>query len=432
MDYLCPVKRKGLIILLTVTSLALAGIIITQLFWIHNAMQLRHEQFNHKVKFILKSTINELMEINRGEQKGMHEMGCRSYCEMNEKNIHDVIKPSTLDSIIRYEINYFNINTEFEYGIFPCDKDSLIMGKPGHHQQELFHSRHSAKLSCFWKTDCFKLNIHFPHQKEYIISQMGWWLVLSLAFMGVLVLGFFFTVYLMIRQKKLSDMKNDFVNNMTHEFKTPISTISITSELLMKQNINSNPEKVEKYASVIYDENARLKGQVERVLQMAVLDKGELKMKFSPVNVHEVIAEVTDAFSIPVSERNGELSVSLQAAEVMISADLMHFRNIISNLLDNALKYSKDTPQIEVVTRNEEAKIIICVRDSGIGISHEHQKQIFKKFFRVPTGNLHDVKGFGLGLFYVKTIVDLHGGSISLKSEPKKGTEFTLEFPLKK
>ena len=417
--------------LLGVTSIALAGIIITQLFWIHNAMQLRHEQFNHKVKFILKSTVNELMEINRGKQ-APPEGHCRSYCEIDEKNIMDVIRPATLDSIIRYEINYFNINTEFEYGIFPCEKDSLIMGKPGHHTRELFHSRHSTKLSCFWKTDCFKLSIYFPHQKEYILTQMGWWLVLSLAFMLILALGFFFTVYLMIRQKKLSDMKNDFVNNMTHEFKTPISTISITSELLMKGNINSNPEKVEKYASVIYDENARLKGQVERVLQMAVLDKGELKMKRTSVNAHEVIAEVTDAFSIPVSERGGSLSVSLQAEEPVLSADLMHFRNIISNLLDNALKYSQESPEITITTENSGDTLRIRVADNGIGISHEHQKQIFKKFFRVPTGNLHDVKGFGLGLFYVKTIVDLHGGSISLKSEPRKGTEFILEFPVKK
>ncbi|MFH0894654.1 MAG: HAMP domain-containing sensor histidine kinase [Bacteroidota bacterium] len=425
-------KRKGLIIILCITSLALAGIIITQLFWMHNALQLRQEQFNHKVKFILKSTINELMEINRDTETDTPNKNCRSICEMDDKNIFEVIRPATLDSIIRYEINYFNVNTEYEYGIFYCDKDSLIMGKSDHYRNELFRTRHTANLSCFWKNSCFKLGIYFPNQKSYLISKMGWWLVLSIAFMLILVIGFFFTIYLMIRQKKLADMKNDFVNNMTHEFKTPISTISITSELLMKDNVNRNPEKVERYAAVIYDENSRLRSQVERVLQMAVLDKGELKMKQALINVHDIIVEVVDAFSIPVSERKGTITTSLNAQNVEMFADPMHFRNVISNLIDNALKYSKEIPEIKITTESVNDRILISVIDKGIGISAEHQKCIFKKFFRVPTGNIHDVKGFGLGLFYVKTIVDLHNGNVNLKSELKKGTTFILDFPIKK
>ena len=224
-------------------------------------------------------------------------------------------------------------------------------------------------------------------------------------------------------------MKTDFVNNMTHEFKTPISTISLASEMLLKPRVNQSSEKTEKYANIIYDENSRLKNQVEQVLQIAVLDKGNFKLKKKEVNLHEIIEMAVDNFEMIIKQRCGKIITSLDADMATFYADPIHITNIIHNLMDNANKYSPEIPEISISTRNNEKGIILSVEDKGIGISPENQKHIFKKFFRVHTGNIHDVKGFGLGLYYVKTIVEIHGGTINLVSELKKGTKIEIYFP---
>jgi len=224
-------------------------------------------------------------------------------------------------------------------------------------------------------------------------------------------------------------MKTDFVNNMTHEFKTPIATISLASEMLLKPGINEMPEKTKKYASIIYDENSRLKNQVEQVLQIAVLDKGNFKLRKKEINLNELIEFATENFEMQIKQRNGKITTNLAASMSTFFADPDHITNIINNLMDNANKYTPETPEITISTRNSEKGIIMTVKDNGIGISSENQKHIFKKFFRVHTGNIHDVKGFGLGLYYVKTIVEAHGGSVTLQSELKKGTQFEIYFP---
>lgn len=225
-------------------------------------------------------------------------------------------------------------------------------------------------------------------------------------------------------------MKNDFINNMTHEFKTPISTISVTSELLMNPMVAESAEKISKYASVIYAENIRLKNQVERVLQVAMLDKGEDKLLFKSVDIHELITTITKNQHIQILERNGKLTLQLEAENHMIDADDHHLSNIFSNLIDNAVKYSKNEVDITISTYSNNKGIFIKFGDKGIGIKEEDQKYIFKKFYRVHTGDIHDVKGFGLGLYYVKTLVEAHKGSISLTSELGKGSVFNVFLPL--
>jgi two-component system phosphate regulon sensor histidine kinase PhoR len=223
-------------------------------------------------------------------------------------------------------------------------------------------------------------------------------------------------------------MKTDFVNNMTHEFKTPISTISISSEMLQKDLVAQSPERVKKYAQVIFDENARLKNQVEGVLQIAIFDKGDYKLKMKELDIHEIIRDRVKNFEVQVHERKGKLNNCLKAREHIIVADKVHIANIINNLLDNANKYSPEPPDILVSTSNKDGQIMIMVEDKGLGISRENQPHVYKKFHRLHTGDIHDVKGFGLGLFYVKTMVEVMGGTIDLKSELNKGSCFIVTF----
>jgi two-component system phosphate regulon sensor histidine kinase PhoR len=216
---------------------------------------------------------------------------------------------------------------------------------------------------------------------------------------------------------------------MTHEFKTPIATISLASEMLMNPQVSGAEDRIRKYAGIIYEENLRLKNQVEQVLRIAVLDKGTITLKLQTVDLHEIIGQIVRNFDLTIRERNGTIKMNLLAGRSQVIADRMHIENILTNLLDNANKYSPDPPQITVSTTNNDAGVFIVVKDKGIGISPENHKHVFKKLFRVHTGNVHDVKGFGLGLFYVKTMVEEHGGFIRLSSETGSGSSFELFLP---
>jgi len=217
---------------------------------------------------------------------------------------------------------------------------------------------------------------------------------------------------------------------MTHEFKTPIATISLSSEMLLKSEVNSFPYKTKRYAQVIFDENARLQKQVDQLLQLSVLEKGEYTLKLKEIDLHRIIRRMAGHFSVMAQKKGGMINTKLEATVHQIRADKTHLSNIISNLLDNAVKYSPEKPEIMISTRNERDRVIITVSDNGIGISPENRKEVFRKLYRVPTGNLHDVKGFGLGLYYVKTMVEAHHGSVRLNSELNKGTTFIVELPI--
>ena len=226
-------------------------------------------------------------------------------------------------------------------------------------------------------------------------------------------------------------MKSDFVNNMTHELKTPISTISLASQMLNDRSIPEEQKNLAQISRIIQAESKQLGFQVERVMQMAIFDHGQLKLKLEEVDIHDVIETVAQNFLLQLDKREGRLEFLPEAEDAVIEGDLMHLTNVVSNLLENAMKYTRRTPEIQIATRNENGFLIISVADNGIGISKEDQKRIFDKFFRVPTGNVHNVKGFGLGLSYVKLIVEQHHGLIRLKSEPNKGSQFDIHLPLR-
>jgi two-component system phosphate regulon sensor histidine kinase PhoR len=247
---------------------------------------------------------------------------------------------------------------------------------------------------------------------------------------AMLIAIFVYTIMIILKQKKLSNIKNDFINNMTHELKTPISTISLASQMLHDNSVSNTARTIEHVSNVILQESKRLSFQVEKVLQMAVFNEGRLKLKFKDVRINELINNVILNFELRVKSKDGTLHSSIAAENDLVKGDEVHITNVIFNLLDNAMKYTKGKPEIEVSTENKKDVIVISVKDNGIGIAKEHHDQIYERFYRVPTGNVHDVKGFGLGLSYVKKIIDSHQGKIKVESALNKGTKFMIYFPL--
>ncbi len=276
------------------------------------------------------------------------------------------------------------------------------------------------------------LSIFFPNRTNFIIRSLGFMGVSSSILTLFLIFAFTITLFIVFKQKRLTDMKSDFVNNLTHELKTPISTISLASQMLNDKSIAPSDKNYDRISGIITEESKRLGYQVERVLQMAKFDQGDLKLQFKEVSIHEIIESVIANFILQVDAKNGMLIPSLHADEDIVIADPVHMTNMISNLLDNAVKYTTENPEIFIETCNQDRQLVISVRDNGVGISKSNQRRIFDKFFRVSTGNIHNVKGFGLGLSYVKKIVEEHQGKISVVSDLGSGTTFIINLPLKK
>jgi two-component system phosphate regulon sensor histidine kinase PhoR len=274
------------------------------------------------------------------------------------------------------------------------------------------------------------LYLFFPKRDGYLLKQTGILVIPTVVLTAMLIGIFVFTILIILRQKKLSIIKNDFINNMTHELKTPISTISLASQMLRDNTVTNTPKTIEHISGIIYQESKRLTTQVEKVLQMAVFNEGKLKLKIKEVNLNTLIKSVVLNFELRVKAKDGELITDLNVDPAIIKGDDVHITNVLFNLLDNAVKYSKEAPKIIISTHLEDEFLVIGVKDHGIGIPNEYVGQIFERFYRVPTGNIHDVKGFGLGLSYVKKIIDAHRGRIKVESELNKGTKFMIYFPI--
>ncbi len=275
------------------------------------------------------------------------------------------------------------------------------------------------------------MTVVVPDWKQ-ISGEMRWMIVGAVFFTLMIISAFYVTVNALLRQKKVSEIKNDFINNMTHEFKTPLATISLAVDALRNQKVLQDKEKMEYFSGIIKEENKRMNKHVETILQAAVMDRQELQLNKMPLHIHNLVEEIIDNYSLQLEEKKGSATLNLDAKYDQIEADQVHFRNLIRNLVDNAVKYSKESLQVKISTYNTNRMLVVRVEDNGIGMSKETLRRIFEKFYRAHTGNIHNVKGFGLGLSYVKTIVDAHQGKIKVDSTLGRGTIFTLEFPLVK
>jgi two-component system phosphate regulon sensor histidine kinase PhoR len=305
----------------------------------------------------------------------------------------------------------------------------MILGEFGKYKNNLLKSIHSLRLTCLWERESVSLGVYFPDENSYINDQSSYWLFSIIIFYIILTLSIATSIYYIIKERKLSILKNNFINNMAHEFKTPMSTISLTSELLFKPEIYESHDKISQYATIIHEENNKLIHNVDRILQIALLEKGKLKLNKENVDVHSVLDSVIKNFSVKLENINGKISTNYSATEYYINVDKLHFYNILSNLIDNSIKYCTTQPEIIISTKNNDKGLIINISDNGIGINNENQKHIFKQFFRVDTGNIQDIRGFGLGLFYVKTMIEEHNGTIRIQSEINKGSNFEIFLP---
>jgi two-component system phosphate regulon sensor histidine kinase PhoR len=339
------------------------------------------------------------------------------------------IDKQTLQAIIESELRNHNINLSFEFAV--KDKN----GKPVYSS-----SLYNNEFSDVFKTQLFPndffsspnyLLIYFPKKDKYIVTSLGLMGSSSILLTLIVIFSYTLTLFIILRQKKLSEMKNDFVNNMTHELKTPISTISLASQMLKDKSISENQKNFDSIAQIIEEESKRLGYQVEKVLQMAILERGSFKFRLEYINVKEFLNNIYNSFIIQVKKRNGTLTININSTIEKIEADEIHLSNVILNLLENAIKYCQKEPNITIFTKDSHNGIIFSVKDNGIGISSDDQKRIFEKFYRVHTGNVHNVKGFGLGLSYVKAIADAHQGWIKVESELNVGSEFFVYIPLK-
>ena len=342
--------------------------------------------------------------------------------------IENRLNPPVVDSLLSSELGEKGIPLEYEYAVVN-KQDSLVFSSdnfqpgPDHvvYKDRLFPNDVIVKDNY--------LKVYFKDRQGYIFKSTGSMTLISIVLSFIVILGFAITTHIMFKQKRLSRVKNDFVNNMTHELKTPISTISLATQMLKDNSIPESSKNLGSISKIIDDETIRLSSQVEKVLKTAVFNSGKLNIKPKLLDIHEIIENVLKSFYIQVENQQGTIEKQLEATHHEAEVDEVHFTNIMFNLLDNAVKYSGERPYIKVETRDVKEGIMIAVEDNGIGIRKKDQKKIFDQFYRVPTGNLHDVKGFGLGLNYVKKMVEQHSGQIDLVSEYKKGTRFEIIIP---
>ena len=368
-------------------------------------------------KYLNKSTI--LSEV-------FDEMFKYKYKDDIENRLNFIL----LDSMISLELHSRGIFTDYEFGVYSPIRNVMVIERTGHYHKDLLEKGFAFNM---FPRDLFTtpeyIMIYFPNKSTYLFLQMWKMISLSMGIIIIISLSFIYTIITIFRQKKLSEMKNDFINNMTHEFKTPISTISLACEMLNDEDVEKSDDLRDNYINMIGDENKRLGSMAEKILQTAIIDKGQLNLNIELINIHQILEETIANIRLQAEVKHGIITSEFIARNYYLKADKTHITNLFYNLIDNAIKYTPERPIINIKTQSDLKGIFVTVSDNGIGISKANQKKIFDKLYRVSTGNVHNVKGFGLGLHYVKSIVDKHNGKIWVESELKKGTRIKVFLP---
>ncbi len=477
-------------LIIFVMALSMIGIGMIQFIWFASSVEQDKKNFDDKVKIAMGIVKESLMkDAHEGDvmmkkwDEYKRNKNSKPFLLKEYKEFHNIVKkikdnkkyenidlngsdmlvnPNSfleriqidyLDTYLKHEIEQQDINLDFDYGVYSKKEMSFIIMN-GHFTasigttnqstnvemgNELYNSEYKIPLFDTAISNAAEgdpidnapgyLQVYFPNKEKALWSAVIPSLLMSILFTGLVLFCFGFVMYVIQRQKQVSEMKTDFINNMTHEFKTPIATISLASDSIASPMILNSPDKVLRFTNIIKQENTRMLNQVEKVLQMAMLDKKDFQLKLSFIDVHDLISTAVEHMSLKVLKRNGILRTDLKANLTTLNADATHLSNIIHNLLDNAEKYSSEKVDILIGTENTKSGILINITDNGIGMTKDQLKNIFEKFYRAHTGNIHDVKGFGLGLSYVKAIVDSHGGTINVKSEIGKGSTFSIYLP---
>jgi two-component system, OmpR family, phosphate regulon sensor histidine kinase PhoR len=390
----------------------------------------KNERQFDEVKKMLAA--DSLQNLRHGIQSNVIENLAKEY-QKSDEPLAKRLSLFWIDSLIRFELQNKGILLSYNYEVRTFNSDSLIFSSVSYEDGKKagFIAANTYQVPIFSKeviNDPGKIRISFPQKNSLILAKMTATMATSGGLLLILIVCFGYTIFSILKQKKVSEMKMDFINNMTHEFKTPVSTIMIASEALLDREMIEDKSRVEKLANIIFEENQRLGSHIERVLNIARIEKNDFKLDIRELDVNEMVTTVLDSMALKLQKYDVKANLHLDAENAMIEADELHFSNVLYNLIDNAIKYSPETPEITISTFNKNNELVIRVADKGIGMNRDQQAKIFEQFYRIPTGNVHDVKGFGLGLSYVNTIVKRLNGTISVRSEREKGSEFELKF----
>ena len=397
------------------SSIALLVVLSIQVNWILETAKIKEELFNEKANIVLSRT-TEALSLDSTMRTNM-ESG------LSKEEV------SKIDSLLMFYMRFYNIHIAYYFEVKPGGKlinvDSAINNIP-------FTKQPDTYTQCLKEnngTNVLELKLAFPDKEEFIIEEMGTPFITSTLLILVVGIMFWRTSVSLLKEKEISDRTTDFLNNMTHEFKTPLTNIALAGKMMTKEINIKQEDKVKHYSGIILEENEKLRLQVEQVLSMTALERGEIPFQKTELDVHQLINDSIKCIHVQIENRNGEIKLELNAEKFLLNGDKTHLTNALCNLIDNAIKYSKEKPEILIETTNNGDNLVIQISDRGIGIEKEYLGKVFDKFFRVPTGDVHDVKGFGLGLAYIKKIVELHGGTIAVESERGEGTVFTLTIP---
>ncbi|MFY9308596.1 MAG: HAMP domain-containing sensor histidine kinase [Bacteroidia bacterium] len=403
-------------ILIIISSLALLVVLLIQVNWLFKTAQIKEELFNEKANMVLAKTTQAIYA---------DEVTCKKLeISAEENELHKI------DSLLHYYMQFYNLHINYSFKVLHPE---AIPVNAGTDWEQLLSPVQPAcnrkSLEEVVSKKGWELKLHFPQKKQFIMAEMSTLFVTSVLLILIVLILFWKTTRSLLKEKAISEHTSDFLNNMTHEFKTPLTNISLAGKMLQKETENGKENRIKHYSRIILDENEKLSHQVEQVLSMTALERGEIPLHKTKVDFHTILEESIKSATMQLENRQGNLKICFEASNTLVMADKTHLSNALRNLLDNAIKYSTDKPELLIQTSNLNNFIIVTIKDQGIGIEKEHQKKVFDKFYRVPTGDVHNVKGFGLGLAYVKKIIELHQGTIGLESEKGKGTTFTITLP---
>jgi two-component system phosphate regulon sensor histidine kinase PhoR len=419
-------KNRAIRNIAVLGSVAIAGIISVQIYWINQALNLQQDKFQEDVFISLKKVAENISEYNQMDfpvENPVKQISSDYYIV----NIREAIDANILELYLRKEFIKRNIQTDYEYAIYDCSSEKMVYGD----YVAFKEGSSEVQIEDLPKYDEFiyYFGIHFPEKTSYLLAGNKLWIFFSFLLL-LTVLFFVYALSIILRQKRLFELQKDFINNMTHEFKTPISTIHIASEALLNNKVISTEKTLSNYTQIIKEQNERLNRQVEKILQIAALERREIDLKFEEIALHQSINSIVKSVELSLQKRNGEIHTRLQATNDIIVCDKLHLTNILYNIIDNAIKYTNQKPSITIETKEVERFLYLKISDNGIGIPQEELGNVKNKFFRVPTGKVHNVKGFGLGLYYVDQICKAHNWNWDIKSEKNKGT--SVLFTIKK
>lgn len=404
--------------------IAILGIVSVQVYWLRKAYDIKERQFNETIHTALQNVAKNLANVNDGNLANENIISQLS-SDYFVVNINDVIDANTLEYYLTNEFEKFQINLDFEYAIYDCGSNQMVYGN--YVKVEDKSSEEPTTDLPTYDEFTYYFGVYLPTKSNFVINNLRLSIVFSLILL-LAVIFFAYAIYVILQQKRLSELQTDFINNMTHEFKTPISSIALSSSAMLKNEAIKGDVRLNNYANIIKEQAERLNVQVEKVLQIAQLQSNDLELHIEKLNLLELIQSVVRSAKINYEKKGGSLTFTTSLKECFLEADKVHLTNILYNLLDNSLKYNNQDPKVLIHLAQKDKNLVLSIEDNGIGIEDKYLKQVFDKFYRVPTGNVHNVKGFGLGLYYVKQVVEEHNWKIGIKSEVHKGTSTFIYF----